>query len=139
MDPLSKKLQGKKQERLQQLSLFGKDLVRRCAAHCELCASSGVSLSVYEVAPVPKEPDLAHCIMICEQCEQNIAQPKHMQVNHWRCLSTTMWSEVVAAKVTAMVILNYLAQTESWAQECLEQAFLDENEQAWVDEWQLGQ
>lgn len=137
MKVLSKKSHAKKQERLQQLSLFGKDLVRRCAAHCELCAASGVPLSVYEVEPIPQEPELEHCIMICEACEQSLAKPKRIDANHWRCLSTTIWSEVLAAKVTAIVILNYLSEQHPWAQEYLEQVYLEESEQAWVDQWQL--
>jgi protein PhnA len=134
---LSKKSQTKKQERLQQLSLFGKNLVRRCAAHCELCNASSVPLSVFEIEPVPSEPVLEHCLMICELCEQNLVKPKRMQANHWRCLSNTIWSEVRAAKITAVVVLTYLSAREPWAQEYLEQAYLDDEEQAWVDEWQL--
>lgn len=134
---MSKKQQGKKQERLQQLSLFGKDLIRRCAARCELCSSGSVALSIYEVAPIPKEPEYQHCLMLCETCVQNLAQPKHMQIDHWRCLGTTLWSEVVAAKVTAVVLLNYLAEKHPWAQEYLEQAYLEDSEQAWVNNWQL--
>ncbi len=137
VDPLSKKSQTKKQERLQQLSLFGKNLVRRCGASCELCSASSVPLSVFEVEPVPSEPALEHCLMICELCEQNLTRPKKMQVNHWRCLSNTIWSEVPAAKVTAIVVLRYLSDQQPWAQEYLEQAYLDDEEQSWVDEWQL--
>ncbi|MGB1239560.1 MAG: hypothetical protein ACPG4U_15180 [Pseudomonadales bacterium] len=133
---MSKK-HGKHSERHENLNYFGKELVRRCAAHCELCASAGVSLSIFEVSPVPKEPDIAHCLMICEACESALAKPKKMDANHWRCLSTTMWSEVEAAKVTAIVVLNYLAKQHAWAQEYLEQAYLEDEQQAWVDAWQL--
>ena len=134
---MSKKSQSKKQERAQSLSYFGKDLVRRCAAHCELCAAGSVPLSIFEVEPVPKEPQLKHCLMICELCQQNLMHPKKMQVNHWRCLTTTMWSEVMAAKIVAIVVLQYLAGDHAWAQEYLEQVYLDADEQAWVDEWSL--
>ena len=134
---MSKKSQSLKQERQQQLSYFGKTLVRRCAAHCELCAAGSVSLKIYEIEPVPKEPKIEHCLMICQQCEQNLASPKHMQVDHWRCLITTIWSEVSAAKITAIVLLNYLAAKHAWAQEYLEQVYLEDEEQAWVDEWRL--
>lgn len=133
---MSKK-HNKHSERKENLNYFGKELVRRCAAHCELCAAGHVPLSIYEVSPVPQEPDIEHCLMICETCQQSLAQPKRMDANHWRCLTTTMWSEVGAAKVTAIVLLRYLAQQHAWAQECLEQAYLEESEQEWVDQWQL--
>lgn len=127
----------KHQERHHGLSLFGKELVRRCAAHCELCNAQGVPLSIYEVPPVAAEPNFEHCLMICETCKEQIARPKRIDPNHWRCLTSTMWSTVPAAKVTAIVLLNHLAKTEPWAQELLEQAFLDETEEAWVAQWSL--
>lgn len=133
---MSKK-HNKQSERHHNLNFFGKDLVRRCAAHCELCGQGAVPLSIYEVPPIPKEPELKHCLMICLQCQGHLNQPKKMEANHWRCLSTTMWSEVIAAKVVAIVILQYLAKKHDWAQEYLEQAYLSEDEQAWVDEWEL--
>ena len=128
----------KHQERRHNLSMFGKDLVRRCAAHCELCNASGASLSIYEVPPVTVEPSYEHCLMVCETCKEQVERPKRLDVNHWRCLGTTMWSEVIAAKVTAIVILNHLAKKESWAQELLEQAYLEPEETEWVSLWTLG-
>ncbi|WP_075180159.1 phnA protein [Neptunomonas phycophila] len=127
----------KHHERHANLTLFGKDLVRRCAAHCELCQQSGVPLNIFEVPPVPSEPDYEHCLMICETCQTQVERPKRLDANHWRCLGTTMWSEVTAAKVTAMVILNHLAKKEAWAQELLEQAYLSEQEEAWIAQWTL--
>lgn len=134
---MSKKSQSKKQERLDQLNYFGKNLVRRCSAQCELCEAGSVSLHIYEVEPVPKEPALEHCLMICEQCEQNLNNVKRMQVDHWRCLTKTMWSEVDAAKVVAIVVLQFLADQQSWAQEALEIAYLEDDIQEWVDLWDL--
>ncbi len=128
----------KHQERHHNLSMFGKDLVRRCAAHCELCNASGESLSIYEVPPVAVEPVYEHCLMVCETCKEQIDRPKRVDANHWRCLGTTMWSEVMAAKVTAIVILNHLAKKEPWAQELLEQAYLEPEESEWVELWTLG-
>lgn len=128
----------KHQERHHGLSLYGKDLVRRCGAHCELCNSSGVPLSIFEVPPVAADPSFEHCLMICETCQTQIERPKRIDPNHWRCLGTTMWSEVTAAKVTAIVLLNWLSKTEPWAQELLEQAYLDDDENAWVSQWILG-
>jgi protein PhnA len=131
------KARDKHQERHHNLSQFGKDLVRRCGAHCELCNTSGVALSIYEVPPVAAEPQYEHCLMICDTCHTQIERPKRLDPNHWRCLGTTMWSEVMAAKVTAIVILNHLAKKESWAQELLEQAYLEPEEAEWIALWVL--
>jgi protein PhnA len=130
----------KHQARQQELSLFGKDLVRRCGSQCEVCQDSGVSLSIFEVPPVPTEPEYERCLMICETCKEQIEHPKRIEPNRWRCLGTTMWSEVIPAKVTAVVMLNHLNEKlgVEWAQELLEQVFLVEDEQAWVDQWQIG-
>lgn len=127
----------KHQERHHGLSLYGKDLVRRCAAHCELCNSSGRPLEIFEVPPVPVDPDFSHCLMICAECKGQIEKPKRLNADHWRCLNQTMWSEVEAAKVTAIVLLKQLEQTESWAQELLEIAYLSPSEEEWVDAWKL--
>ena len=135
---MSKKSQSKKQERLDRLNYFGKTLVRRCSSQCELCEASSVSLHIFEVEPVPNEPELSHCLMICQQCEQNLKYPKKMQVDHWRCLSKTMWSEVIAAKVVAIVVLEFLAADHAWAQEALEIAYIEETEQEWIAQWSLS-
>lgn len=136
---MSKKSQSKKQERLDQLNYFGKNLVRRCSSQCELCEASSVSLHIYEVEPVPKEPVLEHCLMICDTCEQNLSSAKHMQVDHWRCLTKTMWSEVDAAKVLSLSLLKYLSEKNAWAQEALEIAYVEEDVQQWVDDCLLFQ
>lgn len=127
----------KHQERHHGLSMFGKDLVRRCGAHCELCNANGVPLAIYEVPPVKADPVFEHCLMICETCRSQLDRPKTIDSNHWRCLSNTMWSSVPAAKVTSIVLLNHLSKTEDWAGELLEQAYLEPEEQSWVEQWEL--
>ena len=61
-----------------------------------------------------------------------------MQVDHWRCLSKTMWSEVIAAKVVALVVLQFLAADHAWAQEALEIAYIEVTEQEWIAQWSLS-
>ena len=120
------------QQRLQNLSMFGKDLTRRARSKCELCETSGVPLSVHEVAPAAKEPDIERCIFICEECATGIATGKHPQPQRWRCLGNTVWSEVPAIQVAAVRLLRELSTTESWASEILENVFLDEETEAWA-------
>jgi len=121
------------QEHLKQLSLLGKDLTRRSRASCELCTQSGVPLSIYEVPPAPKEPALDQILHLCETCTNHLNKPKNRGTNHWRILSETIWSEVPAAQVMAVRILNYLSGDQAWAQEILEDVFLEEELEEWVE------
>jgi protein PhnA len=125
------------QERHHGLSLFGKDLVRRCSSHCELCDAQGVGLRIFEVPPVPVEPDLEHCIMICDSCREQIERPKRRDPNYWRCLNGSVWSTVPAVKVMALAMLAKIAEQERWAVELQEQVYLEADEQAWLDQVEL--
>lgn len=119
-------------ERQNQLALLGKELTRRSRAKCELCTQSGVSLSIYEIPPAPREPNIHEVLHICEACKSSLEKPKSMESNHWRILSEVIWSELPGAQVMAFRILRYLAKKESWAQEILESAVIDEELEAWA-------
>ncbi len=114
------------------ISHFGKDLVRRCGAHCELCDAQGVKLRIFEVPPVPDDALLDHCIMICSTCYEQIEKPKRVDPRHWHCLFTAIWSRVPAVKVTAIAMLQRLAPRQPWAAELLEQVYLEPEERAWL-------
>ncbi|MCZ6673954.1 MAG: phnA protein [Verrucomicrobia bacterium] len=119
-------------ERQNQLSMLGKELTRRSRAQCELCTESGVPLSIYEVPPVPKEPDLDQVLHLCETCTTQLEKSKKLEPNRWRILSETIWSEVPAAQVMAVRVLRHIAKAEPWAQEILERADLDEDQETWI-------
>jgi len=116
------------------LAIFGKELVRRCSSHCELCNAQGVKLAIFEVPPSPQSPDLDHCIMVCPECHTQLMKPRTMEANHWHCLATSMWSEVPAVKVTSLIVLHRLCETEHWAAELLEQAWLAPDEAQWLND-----
>lgn len=119
------------EDRLQQLSSFGKELARRSKSRCELCGES-TSLAIYEVPPV-SEPDLSHCVMLCQTCRDQLAQldqPQHLDANHWLCLNESAWSEVPAVQVLAWRLLNKLS--EGWSQDLLDQLYLEPEVQAWA-------
>ncbi|EAR61012.1 hypothetical protein [Neptuniibacter caesariensis] len=124
-------------ERHHGLSLFGKDLVRRSGAHCELCDAQGVKLSIFEVPPVPNDPMLEHCVMICDICSEQINKPKSRDANHWRCLNGSVWSSEPAVKVLAIAMLQKIAEQESWAAELLEQVYLEPEESEWLAKVEL--
>lgn len=124
-------------ERHHGLSIYGKELVRRCSSHCEICDAHGVKLNIFEVPPMLSDPGPDHCIMICETCFDQIEHPKRMDPNHWRCLNMAIWSTVPAVKVTAVILLQRLAETESWAIELLERLYLEPKEAEWLKEIEL--
>lgn len=125
----------KHKHRSESLSYFGKDLVRRSGSHCELCNASGTKLSIYEVPPVPKEPDYEHCIFICESCREQIEKPKTVKPDHWRCLNTSAWSNIPAVQVMSILMINQLIDTQKeneWLQDLKDQLYLTEEIEAWI-------
>jgi len=121
------------QERLEALGLLGKVLARRATSQCELCESGGVPLKTFEVPPVPVEPSLDHCLLLCETCLGHIGRPDSQPVPRWRCLNNTVWSEIPAVQVTAVRILRSLEGKEAWAKELLEQVYPEPDIIAWVE------
>lgn len=116
----------KHQERMSIISSYGKDLVRRSGACCELCSDSGTKLTVYEVPPVQNEPDFDQCIFICDTCREQLENPKRLKPDHWRCLNNTIWTELEILQVQSAAILMKLEKDHNWAAELLEQAMLPE-------------
>jgi protein PhnA len=115
----------KHQHRIGQLNGFGKDLARRARSHCELCDVSGVKLNIFEVAPIPVEPDYDACILICDICSEQLNNPKRIDPDHWRCLNKSMWSEVSIVQVAAIRMIRLLAVNHDWAADLNDMAYLE--------------
>jgi len=105
------------------------ELQTRCESKCELCAATE-SLSVYEVPPASKG-SIDECIMICSTCLQQIDGVEELDVNHWRCLNDSMWSQVPAVQIMAWRMLTRLS-TEGWAQDLLDMLYLDDDALVWA-------
>ncbi|MCX4028673.1 phnA protein [Endozoicomonas sp. SM1973] len=125
--------------RLSDLNLLGKDLTRRAKSCCELCEASGVKLTIYEVPPVPVEPELDQCLLLCQTCYEQLNRPKSIQADHWRCLTKTMWSTLPAAQVIAIRMLKFLAVQADWAAELLEQVYLEPEIAEQVDQASINE
>ncbi len=104
-------------------------LLKRSENKCELCQSEN-GLKLYEVAPQSATNE-DNCIMICDKCLAQIEKREELDSTHWKCLSTSMWSEVPGVQVTAWRMLNRL-RNESWAMECLDMLYLDDEKLAWA-------
>ncbi|MCE9784576.1 PhnA domain-containing protein [Shewanella algae] len=105
------------------------ELQSRCGGKCELCGAEG-ALSVYDLPHSGDRTD--GDIMICATCEGQIAAQDTMDVNHWRCLNDSMWSQVPAVQVMAYRMLKRLSG-EGWAQDLLDMLYLEDDLKAWGD------
>ena len=88
---------------------------------CDLCGSED-ALSAYEVAPK------SDTITICKTCASSIDEPSS-DVNHWHCLSDSMWSENPAVQVMAYRLLTKLG-----SQDLLDMMYLEPEVEAWAKE-----
>ncbi len=105
------------------------ELQARSESKCELCAATD-NLAVYEVPPA-SDGGADQCVLICGICREQIENPEKMDVNHWRCLNDSMWSQVPAVQVMAWRMLTRL-RAEGWPQELLDILYLDDETLAWA-------
>ncbi|RTY91832.1 alkylphosphonate utilization protein [Flavobacterium sp. GT3R68] len=106
-----------------------RELNKRSASKCELCATTE-NLRVYQLLPT-KKGGLEESILACETCIDQIENPDKVDLNHWRCLNDSMWSEHTAVQVVAWRMLSRL-RAAGWPQELLDQMYLDEDTLAWA-------
>lgn len=106
-------------------------LQKRSANTCELCAASE-PLSIYEVSSQGVKNE-SNCILICAKCSAQIGKKEELDSEHWKCLTTSMWSEVPAVQVVAWRMLNRL-RNESWAADNLDMLYLDDDNLALAKE-----
>ena len=104
-------------------------LMERSNSSCELSACND-SLTVYPVPPRTGQSE-EDCVLICGGCLDQINSPQNTDVNHWRCLNDSMWSQVPAVQVLVWRQLTYLA-TESWAQDLLDMLYLEDEVLEWA-------
>ena len=112
-----------------------KTLNERSNTQCELCTSND-SLQVYAVPP-HTEDSADDCALICNTCHTQINSPENIDINHWRCLNDSMWSQVPAVQVIAWRMLKHLS-TEGWAQDLFEMIYLEVETLAWAEKGAIG-
>lgn len=104
-------------------------LLLRGTNACELCQDTH-GLTGYEVSPsAPNNAD--QDILLCQKCIAQIDKKEALDKEHWKCLGTSMWSEVPAVQVVAWRMLNRL-RSESWATDNLDMLYLDDDTLAWA-------
>lgn len=102
----------------------------RSESRCELCGATE-GLAIYEVPP-ESNGSADECVLICNSCHEQIENPESIDVNHWRCLNDSMWSQIPAVQVMAWRMLTRLS-AEGWPQDLLDMLYLDEETQAWAE------
>ncbi len=108
-----------------------KILYERSGAKCELCSAAD-DLVVYDLSTDPgTETTADKSILICQNCRQQIDDPETMDVNHWRCLNDSMWSQEPAVQIMAWRMLTRL-RAEGWPQDLLDMLYLDDEMLAWA-------
>lgn len=102
-----------------------RELIKRSGGKCEL---SGVTedLKVYQILPTRKG-GIEESVLINTTLIDQIENPEKMDVNLWRCLNDSMWSEHLPVQVVSWRMLSRLGN-----QELLEQMYLDEDDLAWA-------
>lgn len=105
------------------------NLQSRSNSSCELCTSNEL-LAVYEVQP-KREDKAEYLAYLCETCRNQIDEKVEVDINHWRCLNDSMWSQVPAVQALAYRMLNRLS-AEGWPLDLLEMMYLEEDVLAWA-------
>ena len=91
---------------------------------CALCQSTNATTPF----AVPNGASVHH-VDLCAVCsDQQISEP---DPNHWRVLSTTMWSEDGATQVLAYRMLSRLSDHD-WARDLLDMLYLEDDNLAWA-------
>lgn len=106
-------------------------LLERSQSKCELCSSES-PLTPFVVAPHTMVT-VDHAVMLCDVCKGQIENPETVDVNHWRCLNDSMWSQEQPVQVLAWRQLKRLAATEGWAQDLFDMMYLEEEAAKWAE------
>ncbi len=105
------------------------ELKKRSESKCELCGAID-DLNVYLVPP-KLEATIDNSVLLCQNCIKQIEQPENIEINHWRCLNDSMWSQIPAVQVMAWRMLSRL-RAEGWSQDLLEILYLDDETLSWA-------
>nr|WP_299031142.1 alkylphosphonate utilization protein [uncultured Tenacibaculum sp.] len=101
------------------------ELQDRSGNQCELCGSKS-DLSIYEVPPI-STGGVDGSLLACSTCIDQIEDTDKTDVNHWRCLNDSMWSEFRAVKVVAWRMLHRVKK-DGWSQDLLDMMYLEDEE-----------
>ncbi|WP_282042474.1 PhnA domain-containing protein [Winogradskyella flava] len=99
-----------------------KEIEHRSNNRCELCGNAE-HLNTYRVPDI-KENHLNSALHACSTCIEQMDDSDKIDVNHWRCLNDSMWSEHDAVKIMAWRMLNRIKA--DWPQDLLGMMYLED-------------
>lgn len=105
------------------------ELLARSESKCELC-NADQGLAVFAVPPV-SDGSSDQCVLLCQTCCDQIENTTTRDVNHWRALHDTMWSQIPAVQVMVYRMLQQLS-AEGWAQDLLGMLYLEPETLTWA-------
>ncbi len=108
---------------------FESALATRSNNQCELCGATA-SLSTYSVLPQTSANE-TNTFLACNKCLEQLGSKQALDANHWRCLTSSIWSEVPGVQVVSFRLLHQLS-SEAWAQDLLDSMYLDDETLAWA-------
>jgi protein PhnA len=112
-----------------------KILQGRSGSQCELCGQNE-HLEAYQI-PFSPEEGVDSSIYACGTCRDQFTGAAEVDLNHWRCLNDSMWSQVPAVQVVAWRMLSRLS-AEGWPQELLDMLYLEDDIKAWAEAGSLS-
>lgn len=102
----------------------------RSGSQCELCGANEY-LAAYQV-PFSPDEGADSSIYACAACRDQFSGAAEVDLNHWRCLNDSMWSQVSAVQVVAWRMLSRIS-AEGWPQELLDMLYLEDETKAWAE------
>jgi len=102
-----------------------RELIKRSGGKCELSGATE-DLQVYQILPTRKG-GIDESILASKTLIDQIENPETMDVNLWRCLNESIWSEHLPVQVVSWRMLSRLGN-----QELLEQMYLEDDDLAWA-------
>lgn len=104
-------------------------LAKRSNNQCEICQSTG-PLSAYYVPQSPDKTANSH-VYICKVCMANIEARGNCDVQHFRCLTNSMWSTTPAVQVMSYRLLHKCL-TQAWAQDAIDMFYAPDDILQWA-------
>jgi len=109
-----------------------RELIKRSGGKCEL-SGTNEDLKIYPILP-SRKGGIDESVFINTTLIDQIEHPEKMDVNLWRCLNDSMWSEHLPVQVVSWRMLSRLGN-----QELLDQMYLDDDDLAWAKTTGEGQ
>lgn len=104
------------------------ELTQRSAGKCELCEAENAT--VMHIVSPKTGSSADECVLLCHTCDSGIQNTDSVDVNHWRCLAGSMWSEVPAVKVLTKRLLQSIKT--DWAEELLSSMWMEDELEEWA-------